>query len=142
MKMLIPHLSFPGNAEEAFEFYGKSLGGEIKRLMRWAEMPGSEKLPESDREKIMHICLELKNGILIMGADSIESTGPMLKNGNNITLVIETETKDQADEYYHNLEDGGLSVMPMHYAFWGSYFGMLTDKYSIKWMIEHNVAEE
>jgi len=32
-------------------------------------------------------------------------------------------------------------TMPMNETFWGSYFGMFTDKFGISWMISHSTAK-
>ena len=36
------------------------------------------------------------------------------------------------------MADGGTVMMPLADAFWGAYFGMLTDKFGINWMINYD----
>lgn len=40
------------------------------------------------------------------------------------------------------LSEGGKVNMPMDQTFWGSYFGMCTDKFDINWMISFGQAPE
>ena len=136
MKMRInPLLNFKGNTEEAFNFYKSVFGGDFSRLMRYDELPGSEKLPEADRKKIMHIALPIGNGSVLMAADVIEAMGNQLFAGNNFYLHIEAESRKEADRFYTALSAEGSATMPMMDAFWGSYFGILTDKFGIQWMV-------
>ncbi|MXW68755.1 MAG: VOC family protein, partial [Acidimicrobiia bacterium] len=43
---------------------------------------------------------------------------------------------------FAKLSDGGSELMPLQDQFWGSYFGRLTDKYGIGWMIGFDTAEQ
>ena len=62
--------------------------------------------------------------------------------GNNITLSINAESKAQADDYFLRLSEGGKVKMSMDKTFWGSYFGLCTDKYDINWMISFAQEKE
>jgi PhnB protein len=42
--------------------------------------------------------------------------------------------KEEADKLYKALSEGGNAHQPMSEMFWG-YWGMLTDKFNIQWMI-------
>ena len=75
-----------------------------------------------------------------MGNDHIEYFGRNTVFGNNFSLSINTESKEEADWLYNSLSAGGDLGMPMEDTFWGAYFGMLTDKFDVNWMVsfEHN----
>lgn len=70
-----------------------------------------------------------------MGSDSPEGFGPPITVGNNFSVAISTESKDEADKLFNNLSKGGHVTMPIENAPWGDYFGMLTDKFQINWMV-------
>jgi PhnB protein len=138
MKKLDTMLRFAGSTEEAFEFYRSVFGGEFASLMRWKDMPDAsftEKLSESDKNAIMHIALPLGDENVLMGSDVLESMGHTSTPGDNICLSITTDSSGEADRCFEALVVNGQSIMPMEDAFWGSYFGMLVDKYGIEWMI-------
>lgn len=74
-----------------------------------------------------------------MGSDTAGHGGP-LTIGTNISLSINTDTKEKADTFFNQLSEKGKVSMPMENTFWGDYFGMLTDRFGINWMI--SFAEE
>ncbi len=137
MKSINVYLNFPGNSEEAMNFYKSIFGGKLD-IMRYSEMPDNEKLSEDDKNKIMHSGLMLDNGEMIMASDSMEGFGDKLKEGNNFSINISAESKEEADKLFAKLSDGGKVGMKMEDAFWGSYFGMLTDKFGVQWLIGYD----
>jgi len=135
MATVNPYLNFAGNTEEAFLFYKSVFGGEFLAQQRFKDTPEAGRLPEGDRDKIMHIALPIGNGNILMATDALESMGHQLTVGNNFSLSVNAESKEEADRLYNNLSEGGKATMPMQQAFWGSYFGMLTDRFGIQWMV-------
>ena len=135
MKSLNPYLNFNGNTEEVFTFYKSVFGGEFKTFSRFSDTPHGDNLPEEDKEKMMHVALLLSNGTTLMGTDVLTSQGHQPVAGNNISLSIEADSKEAADTIFAKLSAGGTIEMPLMDTFWGAYFGMFTDKFGIKWMI-------
>jgi len=136
MTQVVPYLTFNGNCEEAFNFYKSVFGGEFPYLGRFKEMPPQDgkTVSGAEGEKIMHVSLPIGNGF-IMGSDSSEAFGHATKIGNNFSLSVNADTKPDADKLFKALSAGGKITMPMEDTFWGSYFGMLTDKFDIQWMV-------
>ena len=77
-----------------------------------------------------------------MGSDTSEAFGKPLVVGNNFSISVKTDTKDEADRIFNALSAGGDVIMPMHDSFWNSYFGMLTDKYNTNWMINVDLSQQ
>lgn len=136
MKAINPYLNFKGNAEEAFNFYKSVFGGEFTVDMRYKDVPDNDKIPEKDKEKIMHISLPLGNEIILMGTDYLESLGQHLSNGNNFFISITADSKEEVDKIFDKLSDGGKVMMALSDTFWGEYFGMFADKFGIQWMVK------
>lgn len=136
MKAVNPYLNFNGNAEEAFNFYKSVFGGEFAMVMRFKEMPESEKIPSREAEKIMHIALPLKNGSILMASDALESMGQKLTGGNNFYICISTESKEEGNRLFDALSAGGKVGMPYEKQFWGAWHGQFADKFGINWMID------
>ncbi|GAB1404131.1 VOC family protein [Lentimicrobium sp.] len=130
-----PYLNFNGNAEEAFTFYKSVFGGEFIFLQRMKETPEGSKLPAKEQHLIMHIAIRVGKDIL-MGSDIVESMGHQLRVGNNTFISISVNTKKEADRLFTKLSADGLVHMPMQKTFWNSYFGILTDKFGIQWMLD------
>lgn len=70
-----------------------------------------------------------------MATDALESMGFKVTFGNNFYISIVVESKEEADKLFKGLSDGGKIEMRMKDEFWGAYFGMLTDKFGVQWMI-------
>lgn len=136
MSAIHPYLIFNGNTEEAFTFYKSVFGGEFATVMRYDGSPGCENMPETDKNKIMHIALPV-GATMIMGTDSPSSMEQVVF-GTNYSLCIYVKSRDEADRVYKGLSEGGKATMPMQDMFWGDYYGMLTDKFDIQWMISFN----
>ena len=137
MATINPYLNFPGTAEEAFNLYKSVLGGEFLALQRYKDMPEGSKVSAEDAEKIMHIALPIGGGNILMGTDALESMGQKLTTGNNFYLSLDVNSEGEADQVFNALSDGGQAIMPMQKAFWGSYFGMLADKFGVQWMVSY-----
>lgn len=60
-----PYLNFMGRTEEAFNFYKNVFGSEFTMFQRFKDVPGGEKMAQSDQEKIMHISLPIGNTVLM-----------------------------------------------------------------------------
>jgi PhnB protein len=131
------YLNFLGNTEEVFDFYKSVFGGDYAMVMRFKDTGEAPKLPEADQNKIMHIALPIGSSVL-MGTDALESQGQKLTMGNNFSISISTDTKADADKFFDGISSGGKVTVPMADAFWGSYFGMCTDKFGIQWMISYD----
>ena len=142
MAQINPYLNFNGNTEEAFNFYKSVFGGEFATLMRFKDAPGGDcggtQIAENELDKIMHIALPIGDGNVLMATDALESMGQKLEDGNNFSLSISAHSKDEADKLFNGLAEGGAVEMPLADAFWGAYFGMLKDKFGIRWMVNYD----
>jgi PhnB protein len=138
MATVNPYLNFNGNTEEAFDFYKSVFGTEFSGLVRFKDSPGGDKMPASAQDKIMHVSLPVGNGVVLMATDMLESMGHKLTTGNNFSLSITPESEDEALRFFNGLSAGGKVEAPFEKAFWGAYFGMFSDKFGIRWMINYD----
>lgn len=133
---LNPYIMFSGNAEEALNFYKECLGGEISGLQRYgqAPMPSSEE----DKNKLMHGVFVF-DGNLVMASDGTKDHPA--SQGGNIHLSVDVEDVDKLEKVFSQLGEGGKIDMPLQDTFWGARFGMLTDKFGIHWMFNHELKK-
>lgn len=131
------YLTFNGNCEEAFTFYQSVFGGEIPYMGRFGEMPADSghTLAPEEANKIMHVSLPISKETMLMGSDTAGEWSSQFTAGNNFSISISTDSKEEADRLFAGLSAGGHVTMPMNSTFWGDYFGMFTDKFGINWMI-------
>ncbi len=136
MKTIHPYLNFNGNCEEAFNFYKSVCGGDFLSVQRFKDIPSEENMPvnESEKEKIMHVALPMGNETVLMGSDSLESTGNT-NFGNNVAVSIQADSEEEATKLFNGISEGGKIVVPLSKTFWNAYFGMCTDKFGINWMV-------
>lgn len=133
---LQPYLFFSGRCEEAVEFYRSALGAEVAMMMRYRDNPEP---PEPDatatpppgwEDKIMHVEFRI-SGALVMASDGCGENDPF--GGFGLALNVADET--EADRHFNALADGGQVLMPLAKTFWSPRFGMVTDRFGIRWMI-------
>lgn len=136
MAQINPYIHFNGNAEEAFTFYKSVFGGEFVMLSRFKEMstPGHP-VAENEADKIMHIALPIGKHHVLMGSDTPEFMGRHNENENRSKIMISAESREEANNLFNGLSAEGKVEMPIEDSPWGSYFGMLRDKYGIEWMV-------
>ncbi len=137
MAKLNAYLNFPGNAEEAFNFYRSVFGGEFRSLVRFKDMPvPGVKLPKEDETKIMHIALPMGANDVLMASDALASLGRKLVKGNNVYLSIFPDSREEADRIFNALAAGGSVEMPLATQVWGDYYGSFTDRFGVQWMVD------
>jgi PhnB protein len=131
------YLNFMGNTEEAFNFYKSVFGTEYfmppMYLGDAPPHPGAPPLSDADKKAVMHVSLPILGGTLIMGTDMLESMGQKLVEGNNVTISLQPDSKEDADKLYNALSEGGSEKAPMRDEFWG-YWGCAKDRFGIRWM--------
>ena len=137
---LTPYLSFRGNTREAFAFYAQALGGEIQAMLRFADMPappadaegcGGGPMPTGDG--IMHACLVLPGGAMLMAGDV--PPGMPFDGMQGVMVALQFDTVVQAEQAFAALQPGGQVTMPMGPTFWARSFGMLTDRFGVSWAV-------
>ena len=132
------YLTFDGNCKEAFEYYKSIFGGEFQSESTFGEMPPQEGMPpitDDYKDRIMHVSLPISSETILMGSDKGGGWGPDLTIGNNFSISVNPASKEEADRIFGGLSEGGTVTMPLAATFWGAYFGMLTDKFGINWMV-------
>jgi PhnB protein len=139
MSRVSTYLNFPGNTEEAFNFYQSIFGGEFQGgIHRFSEVPlqpGQPPMADKDKNLVMHIALPILGGHMLMGTDAPESMGFHVKFGNNVYINLEPDTRAEAKKLFDALSQGGKVEMPLQEMFWGDYFGSCIDRYGVQWMV-------
>ena len=143
MATINPYLNFNGNCEEAFNFYKSIFGGEFQSIMRFKDTPPDVQMPRdpSDDNNIMHVSLPIGKGTVLMGSDRPKSFGPGTQS-DLFSVSVSTDNEAEAKKIYDALSSGGKVTMHLEKTFWGSLFGMLTDKFGIQWMVSYSQPQQ
>ena len=135
------YLIFHDNCRDVLEFYRSVFGGEFMSVETFRNGPPGMDIPEEEKDRIMHMSLPIGSSVL-MGSDLCSAFGPPPVFGDNFYISFSADTKDEADDRFAKLSDGGEVEMDMQDMFWGAYFGALKDKFGIKWQVSYTPPQE
>lgn len=140
MASVSTYLNFQGNTEEAFAFYASVFGTEFSGpIVRFKDAgfgtaPGMPELTDDELNKIMHIELPIVAGHVLMATDMLESLGHQLRIGNNTTINLTVDTREEADRLFSLLGKDSTEFAPMAAMPWGQYWGSALDRFGVRWM--------
>jgi PhnB protein len=124
-----PYIAFKGNCREAIEFYKAALGAEVLFTQTVGESPMSDMGPPGN---IMHCTIKVGGSTIMMCDDPRPGAEA---GGGNISLAIGLDDPARAKELFGNLARNGSVAMPLEKTYWAEAFGMVTDQFGVKWMI-------
>lgn len=137
MRTINPWINFNGNAEEAFTFYKSVFGGEFKKIIRFKELESAEfPVPEKEANKVMKIALPIGKHNMLIANDVPEFMGRVSENENRSKILVNAESREEADKIFNGLSEGGDVEGPISDSPWGTYAGMFRDKFGIEWIVE------
>jgi PhnB protein len=138
MTQINAYINFDGNCREVMTFYKECLGGELN--MQTVEgSPIEAQCPASMKQQILHASL-MKDDLVIMGSDMQEPGG--FTKGNNIALSLSCSSDEEIKTFFSKLSEGGKISHNLMQSFWGATFGVLTDKYGIRWMLNYDKNQQ
>jgi PhnB protein len=138
MAFINVYLNYNGNCEAAFNHYKSVFGGEFADFSRFSDMPSEEPMPASEAKKVLHVALPVGSaGCVLMGSDCPPEFADG-KPGNLFNVSVSADSKEEADKIFKGLAEGGHVSMPIADTFWGAYFGMLSDKFGVQWMVNYD----
>jgi PhnB protein len=133
MPQLCAYLSFDGNCAEAMRFYERTLGGRLEDLLRFADTPAADSVPEASRNRIMHAYLVLPDGSALMAGDA--PTEQPFEPMRGVAMTLTFPNGAEAQRVFAALAEDGRVQMPMGPTFWAAQFGMLTDRFGTPWIV-------
>ena len=73
-----------------------------------------------------------KNGFLLMGSDAPPGH---FQQSQGVAVHAATKTVEEGKRIFEELAEGGIVTMPAGPTSWAAYFGMLTDRFGVPWII-------
>lgn len=141
MATINPWINFNGNAEEAFTFYKSVFGGEFTKVIRFKDLASVDfPVSEVDADKLMLVTLPIGAHTVLMGNDVPAFMGTMNENENRSKISVSAESRQEAGAIFNGLSAGGNIEALIGESPWGTYFGMIRDKYGIEWMVEFQAS--
>ena len=124
-----PYIAFKGNCRQAIEFYKSALGADVLFTQTVGESPMSNTGPA---ENIMHCTIKVGDSTIMMCDDPRDDAAA---GGGNISLAIGLIVPERARQLFEGLAKNGSVIMPLEKTFWAEAFGMVTDQFGVKWMV-------
>jgi PhnB protein len=125
------YLFMDGRADEAIEFYKKTLGATVNMRMLFKENPDNAACAPGSENKIMHADISIgETRVLISDGHNKGQT-----NFQGFGLALTAKTGTEADKIFAGLAAGGNVTMPQTKTFFSPRFGMLADMFGVMWMI-------
>ncbi|WP_374459050.1 VOC family protein [Chryseobacterium taeanense] len=109
---IFPCLWYDEDAKESAEFYCKIFDGKIT----------------ADTPVVMNIEFFGQKLMLLNG-------GPQFKKNASVSFMVICETENEVQNYWDQLSDGGLVLMPLDSYSWSKKYGWIQDKYGVTWQI-------
>jgi len=128
------YLFFTSACEQALDFYTQCGLGRVAEVLRH----GANGMPvknEAMRGKIMHAKFE-GSGVLFYASDN-DDAEPMRGSAH----ILMTDSPDQTRQLFERLGRCGRVTTPLGVQPWGDYFGKLTDRYGVQWMLNCSVRD-
>lgn len=127
---LAPYIFFKGDCMAAMAFYKAIFGGDLT-LTKYDDMP--DDFPDKDQMsgKIMNAALE-GGSITIRGCDMMRASEAAKK----VELCLTGSDEAELRQIFDGLCEDAKTSRPLKKEFWGDYFGTVTDKFGVDWMVD------
>jgi PhnB protein len=93
---------------------------------------GGMGLPESEGGLVMHSALTVSETVQVMGSDVPSHMEGDFPNGR---ISLSGDDRATLQRWFEGLAEGGTVNMPLEKAPWGDWFGDLTDRFGVSWMV-------
>jgi PhnB protein len=124
-----PYITFPGNCRQAIDYYRSALGAEVLFL----QTVGGSPMPEmGPADNIMHCSIKVGESTIMMSDDLAPGGGSA---PGNISLAIGLNDPARARQLFANLAESGTVLMSLDKTYWAEAFGIVIDRFGVKWMI-------
>ena len=122
------YLFFTTHCEAALAFYEECDFGRAAIIARYGDN-GMPVRNEAMRGKVMHAQFT-GPGVHFYASDN-DDAEPMRGSAMMFTL----EDRAQTDRLFAKLSQGGRVTTPLGMQPWGDYYGKLTDRFGVQWML-------
>jgi uncharacterized glyoxalase superfamily protein PhnB len=109
-----------------------------KGIERFGDIPTGDGYPpiaNAVKKMVLHLELPINGGHILMGTDDPGEMGFTPTRGIHMHICVEPGAREEAQRIFDALAAGGTVIMPLQDMFFGSFFGQLSDKFGINWML-------
>ncbi len=127
------YLFFPGNTEEAMNFYQGVFGGDLTITRRGDVDPTAT---ESEKGLVINAALD-SAAFTLRASDRADATSAVQ---TRIELTMNGSEENDLRKIFDALSDGGTVKAQLEKMFWGDIFGALIDRFGIGWQVNISAA--
>lgn len=128
------YLFFTDTCEQALRFYEACGLGRIVEILRYGA-GGMPVRSEATRGAVMHAKFE-GAGVVFYASDN-DDAERMRGSAHHLAM----DDRQSTDRLFEALGEGGLVTTPLGMQPWGDYYGKLTDRFGVQWMLNYHDAE-
>ena len=124
----------PIRAEEAIEFYRKSIGAEVVMLAHFKDAPpdaAGPLLPPDWGNKVMHARIRIGTSTILLSDGCPDKKEAV----QGFTLSLTAPDPAAAEKVFAALGQGEQVLMPLMKTFFSPAFGMVKDPFGVPWMV-------
>lgn len=125
---LANYLFFTTSCEPALSFYTQCGLGRVTELRRHGEA-GMPVRTEAMRGRIMHAKFE-GPGVLFYASDN-DDAEPMRGSAH----ILMMDDRARTETLFGQFAAGGMITTPLGMQPWGAFYGKLTDRFGVQWML-------
>src|SRR6202163_2292634 len=103
------------------------LGPGRRNSASWRERPAREERSDAWQG---HACKIRRTGVLFYASDN-DDAEPMRGSAH----ILMMDDRDQTRALFERLSAGGRVPTPLGVQPWGDYYGKLTDRFGVQWML-------
>ena len=122
------YLFFTTGCEPALAFYTQCGLGRVVEALRYGE-GGMPVHNEAMRGRIMHAKFE-GPGVLFYASDNHDAE-PMRGSAH----ILMMDDREQTRTLFGRMAEGGAITTPLGIQPWGAFYGKLTDRFGVQWML-------
>ncbi len=128
------YLNLNGDANEAIEFYTKSLGLKQPEVLRFKDLPTSPdySVPNDMLEKVVHCNLEVENTTFVISDNAPAGDSTL---GSNVQLILQFNDFDKLKKTYSKLSKYSDILIPLNWNDVVRGFAMFKDQFGITWQL-------
>ncbi|MEK3721259.1 VOC family protein [Paenibacillus sp. FSL H8-0034] len=131
---VIPYIMLDGQAGEAIDFYVQALDAKVLFKQTIGEGPENPEFPLTieEKQRVAHSVLQV--GTTEMYVADLDR-GQSYQSGNQVTICITADVREQAKPIYDALLQDGQVIMPLQETYFSPAYGMVTDKFGVTFQI-------
>lgn len=131
------YLIFNGNCQEVVAYYAQVFGTASPEISLFGESPSEPgfEITEEMKDLVMHAKLKI-HGSEVFFSDALNGFPAI--SGTNINLTVVSDDLTKISEEFAKLGEEGIVIMPIQKTFWSQGYGVVEDKYGIRWQFNYD----